>query len=231
MRYALYFAPAEAHPLWRAGNAWLGRDPQQECVLASPKFSEFAPQQLAAITASPRRYGLHATIKAPFRLETGRSMDELLARLTHFCAAHMAFELPPLKVEALDDFIALRSTRRCQQLHHLADACVRHFDDFRAPPDADELARRRPESLDAEARERWARWGYANVLEGFEFHLSLTGAMTAPLRTALLPKLAAYFAPALATNLSFDALALYVEPAPGTDFRLLQRFPLMGERR
>ncbi len=231
MRYALYFAPATAHPLWLAGNAWLGRDPEQDCLLASPEVPGFVPEQIAAITASPRRYGLHATLKAPFRLDAGRSEAELLARLTDFCAAHMAFDLPPLQVAALDDFIALRCRRRSQELNDLADACVRHFDDFRAPPDAAELARRRPESLDAEACVRLARWGYAHVFEGFEFHVSLTGAVTSDVRDALLPWLDDYFTSALAAPIAFDALVLYVELAPGADFRLVQRFPLTGRRR
>lgn len=231
MRYALYFAPAAAHSLWLAGNAWLGRDPELGCRLASPELPGFAPEQVAAITASPRRYGLHATLKAPFRLDAGRSEAELRDRLTDFCAAHMAFDLPPLQVEAVDDFIALRTACRSRGLHDLAAACVRHFDDFRAPPDAAELARRRPETLDAEARVRLARWGYPHVFEGFEFHVSLTGAMAAEVRDALLPWLADYFAPALAVPLAFDALALYMEPAPGADFRLLQRFPLVGGHR
>jgi putative phosphonate metabolism protein len=230
MRYALYFAPAVAHPLWLAGNAWLGRDPQRDGELAVPDVPGFTPQQIAASTASPRRYGLHATIKAPFRLPAERSEEELLARLSDFCAAHMAFDLPPMQVVALDDFVALGTVFRSQELHDLADACVRHFDDFRAPPDAAELARRRPEKLDAEARARLLRWGYPHVFAGFEFHVSLTGAMAADLRDALLPWLAVYFAPALAEPLAFDALALYVEPEPGAAFRLRQRFPLSGGR-
>jgi len=231
MRYALYFAPALTHPLWLAGNTWLGRDPQRNCLLALPDVPGLTQQQIAASTTSPHRYGLHATIKAPFRLQAGRSEDDLLARLSDFCAAHMAFDLPPLQVAELDDFIALRSAVRSQEVHDLADACVRHFDDFRAPPDAAELARRRPEMLDAEARERLLRWGYPHVLEGFEFHVSLTGAITADVRDILLPWLADYFAPALAEPLAFDALALYVEPGPGAAFRLLRRFPLLGECR
>lgn len=228
MRYALYFAPAAAHPLWLAGNEWLGRDPERDCLLALPGAPGFTPEQIAAITAPPRRYGLHATLKAPFRLDAGRSEEELLARLTEFRAAHMALALPPLQVAAVDDFIALRTAYRNPELHDLADACVRHFDDFRAPPDAAELARRRPEMLDAEARVRLARWGYPHVFEGFEFHVSLTGAIAADVRDALLPWLANYFAPTLAAPLACDALALYVEPEPGASFRLVQRFPLTG---
>jgi len=231
MRYALYFAPAVTHPLWLAGNAWLGRDPEQDCRLALPEVAGFVPEQVIAITASPRRYGLHATLKAPFVLNAGRSEAELRSRLTDFCTPHMAFDLPLLQVAALDDFIALRCSHRSQELHDLADACVRHFDDFRAPPDAAELARRRPESLDAAARVRLAHWGYAHVFEGFEFHVSLTGAVTADMRDALLPWLADYFRSALAVPITFDALALYMEPAPGADFRLVQRFPLAGGRR
>jgi len=108
----------------------------------------------------------------------------------------------------------------------LADAAVMEFDDCRAPLDAEELARRRPETLDEAARERLARWGYPHVLEGFEFHVSLSGPLPAPMRERLLPWLADHFAPALAVPCPFDALCLYVEPSPGDPFRLIERAPL-----
>ncbi len=226
MRYALYFAPAIDHPLWDLGNAWLGRDPASGRAFVPPELPGLTPNMIESITAAPRRYGLHATIKPPFHLADGYQESALLDRIEEFTADRASFELPPLEVAVLDDFIALRTAKRSPELHALADACVAGFDEFRAPLDSSALARRRPDTLDADALARLKRWGYPHVFEGFEFHLSLTQTVTPTMVEQLLPWLADYFAPALALPCRFDALSLYVEPYSGSPFRLMRRFPL-----
>ena len=225
MRYALYFAPAASHALWSQGNVWLGRDPESGHTLAQPTVPRFSSDEIAAHTAAPRRYGLHATIKPPFHLADGRSAADLLDQLGDFAARQTAFVLPQLEVALLDDFVALRSHARSTPLHALADACVAEFDTFRAPPDAAELARRQIDSLDAAATARLKRWGYPHVFDGFEFHMSLTGGVPTAVQERLLPWLESHFAPALAVVCEFDSLALYVEPTPGQPFRLERRYP------
>ncbi|WP_144634239.1 DUF1045 domain-containing protein [Bordetella genomosp. 13] len=78
-RYAVYLDPAEP---WRsAGARWLGRCPETGALL--PPGPDADPRQ-AAWTAAPRHYGLHATLKPPFRLRVGRtpqSLDEAVRRL------------------------------------------------------------------------------------------------------------------------------------------------------
>ncbi|MCF8198158.1 MAG: DUF1045 domain-containing protein [Sulfuritalea sp.] len=225
MRYALYFAPDTNHTLWSHGNIWLGRNPESGRTLDQPKVPGFGASEIAAHTAAPRRYGLHATIKPPFRLADGRSEARLLEQLENFSSRQTAFPLPSLDVALLDGFIALKARTRSAPLHALADACVAEFDSFRAPPDTAELARRQAERLDAAAASRLRRWGYPHVFEGFEFHMSLTANVPSSVQGQLLPWLESHFAPALAERCEFDQLALYVEPSPGEPFRLQRRFP------
>lgn len=229
MRYAIYLAPAATHPLWVTGNRWLGRDPETGDTLAQPGVAGLAPNEVEAVTAAPRRYGLHATIKAPFHLAPGRDEAELTTRLGRFSAAWQPFDLPQMEVAALQDFIALQLRQPCPALHALADACVTEFDDFRAPPDAAELARRQPETLSEGPRALLARWGYPYVFENFRFHVTLTGATPTSLRTRLQPWLAEHFASGLAQPCRVDGLALYVEPFPHASFRLVRRFPFAGD--
>ena len=218
-RYALYFAPAAAHPLWAAGCAWLGRDPESGAVC------EGGPHR-----AEPRRYGLHATLKPPFALRDGVPRSQLLAALARFVDERTPFEMPPLAVAALGDFLALRpvdpdASAPGRPLRDLADDCVRLFDELRGPPSPDETARRGAAGLDARQRANLDRWGYPHVFEHWRFHMTLTdGLRDDAVRAALRADALRRFAPALAAPLRCDGVALFVEDAPGADFRLLRRF-------
>src|SRR4051812_29789724 len=62
-RLALYWAPEVDDPLHHLGSAWLGRDAESGAPVPQPKLPGL---DLAALTADPRGYGLHATLKPPF---------------------------------------------------------------------------------------------------------------------------------------------------------------------
>ena len=68
MRVAIYFAPPVDHPLSVAAAAWLGRDAWTGARLERGRVEGFDPATLESLTAEPRRYGFHATMKPPFRL-------------------------------------------------------------------------------------------------------------------------------------------------------------------
>jgi putative phosphonate metabolism protein len=222
-RYALYFAPGADHPLWTAGCAWLGRDPESGATAGG------GPHR-----ADPRRYGFHATLKPPFALRDGASRSQLLAALARFADEQRPFDMPRLAVATLGDFIALRPIARSatapgQPLRALADDSVRRFDDFRAPPSAAELARRQAPELDAEQRGYVDRWGYPHVFDRWRFHMTLSDSLPATvegdrLGVELRDDATRHFAAALAEPLRCDGIALFVEDSPGADFRLARRF-------
>jgi len=220
-RYGIYWAPPADHPLWRAGCDWLGRDPESGAAHAA------RPQR-----AAPRRYGFHATLKPPFALRDGHTPAELDDALATLAAALEPFALRPLRVDVLNDFVALRPCEPVDALHPLralADACVRELDPLRRPPGPAERARRGAVTLGEAERALLGRWGYPWVFEAWRFHMTLTdGLPPGPPRDALLAEAADFFAPALAEPLRCDALALFVEDAPGADFRLAGRIPFGG---
>ena len=78
-RYALYYAPPAETALWRFGSAVLGYDAvtAEDIAFTVPQACD--PAAWAELTAEPRRYGFHATLKAPFELATGRSEAQLRA--------------------------------------------------------------------------------------------------------------------------------------------------------
>ncbi len=222
-RVALYYAPAADDPLWQAGTAWLGRDPASGAGCSQPPVAG-----LAAITAEARRYGFHATLKPPMRLRAGLGWADLRSAAAEIAAAVPVFTLPRLEVADLDGFLALRETTPCPPLQALADLSVAIADPLRAPPDRDELARRRASVRSPAQAANLVRWGYAHVFTAWFFHMTLTRRLDDAERARLQPQAEAYFAPALTVRRLVADIALFVQPDAAADFILTERFTLRG---
>ena len=218
-RHAVFFSPAPDTAWWEFGAYWLGRDEALDTALPPPALPRIAAKELERITAHPRRYGFHATLKAPFRLREGLGAGDLLARVQALAAARRAIALESLLPVYMDGFVGLVPATRNPALQALADACVQELDDLRAPLDETDLALRGADRLDARGRELIQRFGYPHVLERFRFHLSLTG----PVDVALGDRVVAQLARPL-TQLNaiapprLDRLCIFLEPAPKAPF-------------
>jgi putative phosphonate metabolism protein len=225
-RYAIYWAPPGGSALAEIGETWLGRNADSGKAIARPTLPGFAAAVLEAATAEPRRYGLHATLKPPFRLAEDAGPAALEAMLDEVARSTPAVVAPSLTLKRIGRFLALVPGAPAPALEALAALCVERFDAFRAASDAAELARRRAAALTPSQERNLARWGYPYVMEDFRFHVSLTGAIERGLADRLEPALLRLFAPALAAPLVLDELALFAEPAPGAAFRLVRRVRL-----
>jgi putative phosphonate metabolism protein len=225
-RYALYWSPPPGSILARLGAAWLGREAEPGPARPRPAIAGFDAARLEALTAAPRRYGLHATLKSPFALAQGMDLAMLRLALTAFGATRAQVILPALRVARLGRFIALTPAGACPALEALAAACVMHFDRFRAPPAPGELARRRAAGLSTLEESYLARWGYPYVLDRFRFHVTLTGSLDPAEAERLIPALAKLFEPATGAPVALADIALFHEPAAGAPFRLVVRFAL-----
>jgi putative phosphonate metabolism protein len=230
MRLAIYFSPLTSHPLGRRAAVWLGRDPWLPRVLETPAREELDPSTIRALTAEPRRYGFHATLKPPFRMRRERNLDGLRLHLAEFCAERPPVLIPELRLERMGPFFALTPGDDPEELRELAADAVRDFDDFRAPPTEEEIARRRPERLTPRQREHLAAWGYPYVFDEFRFHMTLTGPVPEAQREAMETVLRARFADFIGQPLVVDALCLFVEPDPPGDFVVDTAIPLTGPR-
>lgn len=219
MRAAVYWAPEIADPLHALGSAWLGRDAETGAPCRQP-------DGLAELTADARGYGLHATLKPPFHL--ARGWDALRADVAQLAARTPAFVLPPLAVQDLKGFLALRETAPCPALHALADACVRELDQHRAPPSEAELERRRRAPLTPRHEANLQAWGYPYVLEDWQFHVTLTRRLTDAERAAIEPRAIAHFATSAAMPRMVTELCLFTQAAPGAPFLIAERFALKG---
>jgi hypothetical protein len=228
-RCAVYFVPEVHGDWWQAGSRWLGRCAASGALYAPPEIAGVSPERFQSLTAEPRRYGWHATLKAPFRLAQGQSLETLRAAMHALARQLPAFDLPPLRVHDLGGFLALRPENDPALLTRTAAACVQQLHPLAQPLNDSELARRRQAPLTPEQDRLLLAWGYPWVLDAFQFHLSLTGSLTG----ALPPERAALMAAAqdrfetLATC-HFGHIALFTEPHAGAHFELVDTMALHG---
>jgi 2'-5' RNA ligase len=227
-RYAIYLAPPPDSAIWRFGSRVIGRDAATGEAIEGYAPQGYSPEAWRAVTAAPRLYGFHATLKAPFRLQEGCTPEELETEIAALAASVAAFDLGPLQVSSFrfsdGGFVALRPVRASARLAELEALAVRQLDRFRAPPNEAEMARRRPERLTTRQRELLAVWGYPYVLDEFRLHFTLSGATDKP--DALAESLADDFARAIAApGFRVDALTLFVQQE-SADFYVKRRFAL-----
>lgn len=172
-RFAIFYTP-EPGALADFGAAWLGWDAARGTSCPHPELPGL-PVPASVLTRIPRKYGLHGTIKPPFRLADGTDADGLTTALSAFCAEQAPVCLDRLTLSRIGRFLALTPVGDTAALASLAAATVAAVDHFRAPPTPQELTRRRASRLTCRQEALLLRWGYPYVMEEFRFHLTLTG--------------------------------------------------------
>jgi hypothetical protein len=229
-RYAVYFAPNVEQQWWAHASQWLGRCAVSQQMNAQPLIAGVSAKRFAELTEHPRRYGFHATMRAPFVLTSRYQPNDLVERVNLLCRAVKPFVLPRLKVTLLDQFLALVPEREVTQVTLLEEQCVKVLNDYAEPLGHEELRRRRSAGLSSHEDALLLRWGYPYVLERFRFHCSLTGSLASATRqeVSALTQAAHQHFDQLPPCI-FDSLAIFVEPTRGADFVLLQQCPLMGD--
>jgi len=226
-RYAVYFAPPPDSPWWQTGSQWLGRCAAGGTLKPMPPIKGLSDDDCREVTAAPRRYGWHATLKAPFTLASGATESELRAALQTIAASANPFEMPPMQVALLDDFLAIVPQPRSAAAEALAARCVMELQPMAAPLSATELQRRRQSPLTPSQDALMLRWGYPFVLDEFQLHCSLTGSLK-----HLNSQQVQYLQQAAQDWFSklspcrFESLALFAEPTQGADFVLQEHFRL-----
>jgi putative phosphonate metabolism protein len=222
-RYALFFTPAHASPLGEFGARWLEGDPAEAAAMIGGALS---PEETARMTASPRRYGFHATLKAPFELasDAGASaLEELLRAVAHEL---QPVKGPPLDLSVLGLFVALRPSGAAQDIDRLAAAVVERFDRYRAPLSEEDRRRREAAGLTSTQAALLDRWGYPYVFEEYRFHMTLSDALDPADRRRLIEALGPVVAPLCRDPLVIDAITLMRQPDREARFEPVVRVPL-----
>ena len=223
-RYAIYFVPASDTALYRFGAGALGYDCFTGTDIATFDALPVDAGAWRELTREPRRYGFHATLKAPFRLAARRTEAELIGEFVEFSATIDSAPAIEPAVCLLQHFVAIVPVTVGAGLDRLAASCVEHFDGFRAPLTSADRSRRLAAHLTARQIGYVERWGYPYVFEDFRFHMTLTGALSADRQEPML----AYLQDGLACShgddpIKIDRLALLRQDNPGARFVVLAR--------
>ncbi len=221
-RFAIYHLPSQDTDWARFASAWLGWDATTGQNVDQPRFDGF---DTAAVTHGPDRYGLHATLKPPFRLKPDCSVEQMLAASDTLAANLAPASCGPLQLTHMGRFLALCPGTPNAGLNALAAECVVQLDPFRAPPEPSELERRRHPRLSQRQNAHLDRWGYPHVFEDFRFHITLTNRLQKKLLPLVEATLADCLAPLLPETYILADIALVGEDDDGR-FHLLERFPL-----
>ena len=225
-RYAIYHTAAQSSDLDRFGARHLGYDAWTGDDLPFPADLVEAVADWRELTQDPRKYGFHATLKAPMTLADGRSECELLTACAEF--ADTPRDIPVIKpiVQSISGFIAVIPAERSPALQQLAADCVTAFDSFREPLTAEDRARRNPSKLTARQCYYLDRWGYPYVMDEFRFHMTLTGRLDVTRREPILALLQNRFKQLRIERFAIDRIALFKQDDAASRFRIIAQWQL-----
>lgn len=221
-RYAIFYTPTG--PLADFGARWLGWDSAAGQMMPQPQMGSL---DIVAITQTPRKYGLHGTLKAPFTLADHADQAALQQAMAEFAATQAAFGIGLLELVYQAGFIALRPAGAQIRLRDFAASVVTGFDAFRAPLTPADIARRRQANLSPRQDKQMLDWGYPFVFEDFHFHLTLTGALTDAAAAQVIATLVAPLAQVTDKPLQIDGVTLMGQDSKGV-FHQIHRYGLTG---
>ena len=228
-RFAIYWMPPSGSALWELGVRILGRDAATGETLPQVAPPGFDAARFHELTRSSRLYGLHATLKPPFRLASGTTEQALRERLKDFASGLCPFTLPRLALKPVGRFLALTPVAPSAELDLLARDCVERFDHFRAEPSQDELDKRRAGGLTDRQEKLLSQWGYPYVMDQYRFHLTLTDSIAETFERERcrqgLETLLASLAQSELSQVEIREICLFEQPGPGLPFIVSERYP------
>jgi putative phosphonate metabolism protein len=219
-RYAIYFVPAADSALYRFGSSILGYDAYTGEAVSHPEEDAGGAGSWRSLTEEPRRYGFHATLKAPFHLSPGCTEAQLVQAVQNFAASGRAIPAIAPVIQTLGGFVALVPSQTDAATDRLAADCTTVFDSFRAALSPEERARRMV-GLSPAQIENLDRWGYPHVFAQFQFHMTLTGRVAADLRETVVYSLRQIFGRTCGHRpIPIDRLALLKQDTSQAAFRI-----------
>lgn len=222
-RYAIFYtAPPGAFADFCA--SWLGWDSRSGVHVPHPNIGDL---DVAALTDTPRKYGFHGTLKAPFRPAENAGEADLRDAVAAFAETATPVDHVPMGLQLHRGFIALRPVGDTSELNALANRIVTELDTFRAAAPPAELARRRAARLTPRQDHNMMTWGYPYVLEDFHFHLTLTGRLDDASGAHVMDVLRPHMVDVLPEVIAIDHIALMGQASDGM-FHEIHRYALTG---
>ncbi len=228
-RYAIYFVPEAHSDLYRCGSAILGYDCYLGKAVEFPEALKCDTFNWHELTNAPRRYGFHATLKAPFCLREPHTEAELIGAMLKFAQHREPVCNVSPSVRLLDGFVAITPFEPVPTLDALAAACTTSFDSYRAPMSTQERQRQMAAGLSERQAKNLDRWGYPYVQSDFRFHMTLTGTLQISRREAVLALLQ-HCIQHMGGHRPFavDRLVVAKQDSSRDFFRVLSQMPLGG---
>ena len=242
VRYAVYYAPDRSSALHEHVSLLFGRDALAGKSFAPlpPEGSSFSSKQWSSMVTDPAKYGLHATLKAPFELssewqETHATIQRLEETCHDIARRHAGIRTTPMELRRLStgsgNFIAL--TPSCgnvsfseanPDLAALEKDCVTSLEMFRAPLSESDIQRR---GMVTEKEACYLkRYGYHRIFDLFRFHLTLTNSLSKPLADTAEKALRATLRPFIDKPLCVDSISLFRQQDRSSPFVEVARFHL-----
>ncbi len=225
-RYAIYFVPGSDSVLYRFGAGLIGYDSYSGQPLSFPPGIEAEVESWVHFTSDPRKYGFHATLKAPIALAVGQTETALMAAMDEFARTPRVIPAIAPTIRSISSFIAIVPHTPCAELQAFARDCVTAFDGFRAPLTASDRERRNVSTLSERQTAYLDRWGYPYVFEEFRFHMTLAGSLTANRIEATAAILRERFSKLELQSVSIDRLTLLRQEDAESRFKIIRHWPL-----
>ncbi|HEX3162573.1 MAG TPA: DUF1045 domain-containing protein [Pseudolabrys sp.] len=230
-RYAIYFVPPAETEFFRFGSAVLGYDCYTGGGIKRPAILDAEPEFWDRLTAEPRRYGFHATLKAPFDLAPSCREAQLVSALHSFAGLGHAIAALTPAVQMLSGFAAIVPAAASPAIDELATKCTTIFDAFRAPMAAQERARRVASGLNQNQIANLDRWGYPYLFADFRFHMTLTSQVGVDRRDHVLATLQKALGRACKDPaLAIERISLVRQNDANTPFRVIEQATLRSAR-
>jgi hypothetical protein len=230
-RYAIYFVPSAETDFFRFGSAVLGYDCYTGSSVERLKIFDAEPEFWDRLTTEPRRYGFHATLKAPFNLSPSCQEAQLVSAFHSFAGLGHAIPALTPAVQMLSGFAAIVPAAHSPSLDELAAKCARIFDAFRAPMSAQERARRVAAGLNHSQIQNLDRWGYPYLFADFKFHMTLTSRVDVERRDDVLAALRDALGRACKDRaLAIERISMVRQSDADTPFRVIEQTTLRAAR-
>jgi len=228
-RFALYYAPDTGSALWRHAAIWLGRDAATGATLEAD-VGGLDPERRHAVTHSARRYGFHATLKAPMALDGKLEGKDLDRAIRAWADAHAPVDIGRLVLKPIGGFLALVAAEQSAALTDFAGRVVADFDGFRAPlSEADRAKRHANASLTPRQAGYLDRYGYPYVMEDYLFHMTVSDSLDPAPQAEVRAAAENWFGPLLGEEVMLDRLVLFHEETPGAPFLRRRDYLLLGD--
>jgi hypothetical protein len=230
-RHAIYFVPAAKSEFFRFGSAVLGYDCYTGGKIERPSALDAEPDLWDRLTAEPRRYGFHATLKAPFHLSPSCTEAQLTSALYSFAGLGHAIATFTPTVRMLSGFAAIVPAAATPAIDELAAKCTTIFDAFRAPMSARERAQRVAAELNQGQIANLDRWGYPYLFADFRFHMTLTGKVELDRRDDVLATLRKALGRSCKDHiLEVERISLMRQNDANSSFRVIEQATLRAAR-